>query len=220
MTSTNRPLVDEDAVAEFLANNDDFFVRRPELLADLESPPASGEIVSLADRQVATLRARVDAFSANARDNERTFLRMQALTLALMDATDAADLNAVLADHLVRKFELDDAICFIRGWSAAVPLPHVIGVASDAGNERHPQMFQLDKPRGEACRAEQYCQLFPGADVADAGTASVALLPLSPNAVLAMGSMDSTRFAPELGDLFLSFLAAVLSRTLRRLNIS
>lgn len=220
MTSTNRPLVDEDAVAEFLANNDDFFVRRPELLADLESPPASGEIVSLADRQVASLRARVDAFSANARDNERTFLRMQTLTLALMDASDVADLNAVLADHLVREFELDDAICFIRDWSSTLPLPHVVGVSSDASAARHPQMFQLDKPRGEACRAEQYCQLFPGADVADAGTASVALLPMLPNAVLAMGSMDSTRFAPELGDLFLSFLAAVLSRTLTRLNIS
>lgn len=214
MTPTNRPLVDEDSVAEFLANNDDFFVRRPELLADLESPRTRGDVVSLADRQVATLRDRLNAFSANARDNERIFLRMQALVLALMDAADVVALNAALAEHLLREFELDHAICFVRGWSSTRNLPHVVGVA---GDERRPRMFDGDQPKGEACRAEQYRQLFPEADVN--GTASVALLPLSPNAVLAIGSSDPTRFAPDLGDVFLSFLAAVMSRTLTRLKI-
>ena len=214
MTPTNRPLVDEDAVAEFLANNDDFFVRRPELLADLESPRTQGDVVSLADRQVATLRDRLNAFSVNARNNERTFRRMQALVLALMDAVDATDLNAVLADHLLREFGLDHAICFVRGWSATPDLPHVVGVA---GDERRPRLFDGDKPRGEACRAEQYRQLFPAAELD--GTASVALLPLLPNAVLALGSRDPTRFAPDLGDMFLVFLAATLSRTLTRLEI-
>ena len=221
MTPTDRPLVDEDAVAEFLANNNDFFARRPELLPDLETPSANGDVVSLADRQAAALRernaglqSRLDALIANARHSERTFTRLQALILALLDAADAAALDGVLADRLVRDFELDHAVCFVRGWSPMRPLMHLAGVA---GETPWPRLFDRAKPSGEVCRAEQYRALFPAANVDS--PASVALLPLSETAVLALGCKDPQRFSPDAGDVFLSFLADVLTRTLTRLRI-
>ena len=226
MTSTDTALVDEEAVAAFLANNNDFFARRPELLPSLETSPASDGVVSLADRQVAALRERnealrkrLDTLIANARHNETTFERMRRLILALMDADSVADLNTCLAEQLVGDFELDDETLFLRDWQGP-DLPHVTGVGGEApvGSEvPWPRMFDGEGPSGEACRPEQYRALFPNSAVD--GPASVALLPLGKTATLAFGSTDPQRFTSAMGDVFLHFLAAVLMRTLTRLQI-
>lgn len=232
MTPTDTALVDEEAVAAFLANNSDFFARHPELLPSLETPPAGDGVVSLADRQVAALRERnealhkrLDTLIANARHNETTFERMRRLILALMDADSAADLDACLAQHLVADFELDDGMLFLRNWQGS-DLQHVTGVGGEVpvGSEMPvgvempwPRMFDGEGPSGEACRPEQYRALFP--DSAVDGPASVVLLPLGKTAALAFGSTDPQRFTSAMGDVFLQFLAAVLARTLTRLQI-
>ena len=220
MTPTDTALVDEEAVAAFLANNNDFFARRPELLPSLETSPASDGVVSLADRQVAALRERnealrkrLDTLIANARHNETTFERMRRLILALMDADSVADLNTCLAEQLVGDFELDDGTLFLRDWQGP-DFPHVTGVGDEAP---WPRMFDGEGPSGEACRPEQYRALFPRSAVD--GPASVALLPLGKTAALAFGSTDPQRFTSAMGDVFLHFLAAVLARTLTRLQI-
>ena len=215
MTPTERPLVNEETVAEYLANNNDFFDKRPELLADLATPQPAGAVVSLADRQVAALRERLDRLTATAKDNERIFMRLQALILALMDVRDASGLDDALAHRLVRDFEIDNAVCFIRGGLSEQETTHLAGVP---GEPPWSQLFDRAEPSGEACRAEQYRALFPAVEVD--GPASVTLLPVCENAVLAIGSKDPRRFSPEMGDVFLLFLAAVLSRTLKRLNIA
>lgn len=217
-----RPPLDENVVAEFLANNADFFARRPELLPDPDLG-AEDSVVPLAERQLAALRTRngelrsrmADLLGA-ARDNDRSFARLRAFTLALMDAADAAQLDEALAEHLVAGFETEHATCFAPGRSAPAELAHLSGRAVEPPWDR---LFDYAEPVCGAYRAQEYALLFPVARLAGPGSVAVVPLP-GPGAALAIGSADPARFSPDMGKVFLAFLGEVLERTLRRLRLA
>ena len=223
MRPASKPPLDDNMVAEFLANNGDFLVRRPELLPDIPAhhDSGSGAVVSLAERQVAVLRERNLALRERlttlleiARDNDRTFGRMRELTLALMDATNDIELNGLLAKHLLAEFRADHAICFVRR-AASDDLAHLVARTVKAPWDR---LFDHPEPVCGAYRAEEYALLFPDANLD--GPGSAALVPMQRvHATLAIGSKDATRFAADMGTLFLSFLGSVLERTLMRLKL-
>ena len=229
-------VVDEKAVAEFLARNLDFFNRHPRLLADMELHHPANGTVSLVDRQVQLLRTRNDDLRqhlneilANATDNDGTFAKTRTFTLALMDAEDLAALDATLAKHLVDGFDADHAICFVRGWAGVPDDPgdtaftHLAGIADD-GEPPLPRLFELDDPVCNACRPEDYAKLFetsePGAPC------SIAHIPIRAgnpamglDAALVIGAKDPHRFAPDMGKVFLFYIGDVLARTLARLGL-
>ena len=224
MTQGAKPMLDDDAVAEFLVDNHDFFERRPELVPDVATAPAEddgGTVVPLAERQVAMLRQRNAALRRrmatllrNARENERTFASLQAMTLAAMDAEDAEDVSRAIGEQLVGGLDVDHAVCFVQGPVEGGDCEHLISVPREPPL---PRLFALAAPECNTCRAAEYSQLFPNA--APSGPASLALVPLaaaSP-ATLALGAEDPARFGPDMGQLFLTFVADVLSRALRRL---
>ena len=220
MRSASKPPLDDEAVAAFLADNSEFLIRRPELLPDAAPADTSGAVVSLADRQVAALRRRNEALRerlgallAAAQDNDRTFTRMRALTLALMDAADVAALDRLLAQHLLAEFDADHAACFVRRVSR-LGLEHVTTRAVSAPWS---QLFKHTKPTCGAFRPAEYALLFPGAELT--GPGSTAVIPMPGGAALAIGSKDPERFSPDMGKLFLSFLGEVLARTLARLDL-
>ena len=221
MRSASKPPLDDETVAEFLADNSEFLIRRPELLPDAAVGGASGTVVSLADRQVAVLRQRNEALRDRlgalltaARDNDRTFARMRELTLALMDAADEAALDRLLAQHLVAGLDADHAACFVRRVSKD-DLEHITARVVGAPWNR---LFEHPKPTCGAFRPDEYALLFPGAELSGPGSAAVIPMP-NAGAALAIGSKQAERFSPDMGKLFLSFLGDVLSRTLVRLNL-
>ena len=227
MTPNQEPRLDDDAVAEFLANNRDFFARRPELVPDIDATHTAADgttIVPLAERQVAVLRQRNAALRkrmatllANAQENERTFAAMRGLTLALMDADSAEDLGRAIGRHLVDALDVDHAVCYLQG-RVAGDSPHLAGIR---GEPPLPRLFDHDEPACSALRAAEYKRLFPAAT--PAGPASAALVPLDvpPGAgALALGAEDPERFTSSMGKLFLGFLGDVMSRALRRLRLS
>lgn len=227
MTPNREPRLDDDAVAEFLANNADFFARRPELVPDIDAMHTAADgttVVPLAERQVAVLRQRnaalrkrMAALLANAQENERTFAAMRGLTLALMDASSAEDLGLAIGRHLVDALDVDHAVCFLQGRVEA-DSPHLAGIR---GEPPLPRLFAHTEPKCSALRSVEYQRLFPGAT--PTGPGSVALVPLAvpPSAgTLAIGAEDPERFTPDMGKLFLSFLGDVMSRGLRRMRPS
>ena len=223
MRPASKPPLDDNTVAEFLANNGDFLVRRPELLPDIPAhqDSGSGAVVSLAERQVAALRKRNLALRDRlatllevARDNDRTFARMRELTLGLMDAANAIELNRLLARHLLAEFRADHAICFVRR-SPSEDLAHLVARVAKAPWDR---VFDHAAPTCGAYRAEEYSLLFPAANLGSPGSAAV--VPMHRvGATLAIGSKDPTRFSADAGTLFLTFLGDVLERTLMRLKL-
>lgn len=230
MTPGRRPPLDDDAVAEFLVDNQDFFRRRPELAPDVEAPEDAADaadtdntVVPFAERQAAMLRERNAALRErmatllrNARENERTFASLHALTLALMDADRAADVSRAIGENVVGGLDVDHAVCFVQGRVPGGDCEHLRGVP---GAPPVPGLFALAAPQCRTCRPAEYAQLFPDAGL-DA-PASLALVPVAAPAgaaALALGAEDPSRFAPEMGQLFLDFVADVLARALRRLR--
>lgn len=214
--------LDEDAVADFLADNEDFLTRRPELLPEPDSP-AGGTVVPLAERQIAALRERnaalrerITVILANATENERIFGGLRTFTLALMDAGCLADVSRAISRDLVGQLDVDHAACFVEGRIDADDCPHLTGVA---GPPPLPRLFAHAEPQCRAVRPAEYVQLFP--NVAIDAPGSLALVPLdlpSGAATLALGAKDPQRFTPDMGKLFLEFLRDVTSRALRRLR--
>lgn len=214
--------LDEDAVADFLADNEDFLTRRPELLPEPDSP-TSGTVVPLAERQIAALRERnaalrerITVILANATENERIFGHLRTFTLALMDASCLADVSRAIGRDLVGRLDVGHAACFVEGRIDAENCPHLTGVT---GPPPLPHLFAHAEPQCLAARPAEYLQLFPKAAIDAPG--SLALVPLDvPGgaATLALGAKDPQRFTPDMGKLFLEFLRDVTSSALRRLR--
>ena len=218
--------LNDEAVAAFLADNPGFFVRRPDVLSDMELPADSGDAVSLLERQVLALRSRnkglreeLTTLLENAHANDRVFSHTTVLTLALMDAPDLAGLDEVLSRCLVEGFDADHATCFVEGWSPSIRLDHLTGIAP---GEPAPlaHLFDHALPLCAAHRPEEYTALFPDSSLN--AVASIAIVPLRAeglNAALAVGSWDPQRFSPDMGKVFLLYIGDVLSRTLVRLGV-
>lgn len=232
MTRAETTRLNDDAVAEFLANDSGFFNRRPELLPELSLPAKSGTVVSLADRQAAILRdrsremhQRLAALIAVAKENDRTFAGMRELVLALMTANTWAQLDAVLAEHFLRGFGADHAVCCIAADEAGQQQQaSMAGLAHVAYGERDGALgrrFDQAHPSCDAFRPSDYAAIFPTAQLA--GPGSIAIVPMRPvgeqplRGVLAIGAEDPNRFTPDMGTMFLSFAGDALARTLNRL---
>lgn len=213
--------VTEAAVVEFLSTHNDFLERHAELLEQLQVSKTQDGITSLVERQVIALRARnqdlrdrLGTLIANAKANDRTFARMRALTLALLDAEDEADLDRSLAASLVANFDADHARCFVSGWTPSGEYAHLAGVK---GVPPLASLFTQDAPACATYRPEEYGRVFPGARLDS--PCSIALVPLPAfggDAALAIGAADPNRFTPGLGTMFLTYLGDVLGRALKR----
>ena len=138
MTALRNPVMDDEAVAKFLLARKDFFADHPDLLAELHVRHPAGGAVSLMERQVemlrernADLRTQLNELLDNAAANDGIFARTRALTLGLMDAESATDVDAALGKHLIAEFHADYAICFVRGWQPPRDFAHLKGVPED-----------------------------------------------------------------------------------------
>ena len=218
--------VDEEAVAEYLVDNPEFLLRRPDVLAEVEMPSASGDSISLLERQVIALRERNESLQSqlsalldNANANDLVFSRTTTFTLALMDAADPATLDEALSRCLVEGFDADHAICFIDGWVPSAEFEHLAGVLQGQAPPL-PQLFEHAYPMCAAHRPEEYESLFPGTSLDAVG--SIAIVPLRSeglNAALAIGSSDPQRFSPDMGKVFLLYIGDVLARMLVRVGV-
>lgn len=224
----------EKSIVRFLRDHPDFFERHTDLLADMVLPHDTGHAVSLIERQVAVLRdqrselkQKLQKLMQLARTNEQLSERFNALVLDLLDAVTLDDLLETIQSRLISDFDADAVVVrlFRSGTSA--------GTATDAGKALRPELADWSEPvlgafekiirgRKPVCghlKPGQLDSLF--ADQAGTIT-SVALIPLveseqdtSCHGMFAIGSHDPKRFHPEMGTLFLSHLAHILSRILK-----
>jgi hypothetical protein len=215
--------VNDETVARFLRENPDYFQRYPGLLTLLVLPHASGQAVSLVERQVAVLRERnidmrkrLTQLVGAANTNDSLFDKTRALTLALLDVEDLAGLDAVLDASLKAGFRADDLACYLALDTRLPALRQIHRCAS----ERELPMINLTQSTGTSCgplRADEYRRLFRVDEAADASSALVQLRHRHIVGILAIGSRDSRRFSADMGTLFVRYIGDVLARTLARL---
>lgn len=214
MTDTT-PL-DPEGVARYLLDHPDFLSRHPEVLDQLQLPHASGEAVSLIERQVEQLRARNEKLVGQleqllkvAGENEALMTRLHELTLELMTIGDLAAFFDRLAEVLQDEFEADvlNITLFDHDVEAGDRTP--IFRADREEPELQPLGAQLDKGESSCGRLNR-AKLDALFRSRAQWVQSTALVPIGDKGFLAIGSSDPARYYPGMGTLFLDLLAQVI----------
>lgn len=218
----NSPALDEEQVREYLKTHSDFLQRHPDLLDALQISHPTGSAVSLVEKQVSVLRERnmemrhrLNALTANARDNDKLYERTRLLVLKLLEARDVEQLCQAYQRAMAEDFEVEHASIILFG------NPDDSGTAA---RYESPEKVKLEvgglirgrKPLCGALREEELRFLFPGAGT----VGSAAVMPLEGAeriGLIAVGSSDAKRYHTGMGTLFLRHIADVLVRLLARL---
>ncbi len=205
-------------VADYLSRNPDFFEAHADVFASLNVPhPHQARAISLGERQILTLRARVKEHEHrlmqllhNAGGNERINQSLMQWCARMLAEPDAERIPAHIIRSLSDQFDLS-AIA-LRVWD----LPAL------ADSE-----FAQDIDSGVRAYAESLTQPYCGplkdqepARWLASEPASLAILPLrtlngaAPVGLLVLGSDDAGRFTPDMGTAFLSLIASLAGAAL------
>ncbi|MGQ9862293.1 MAG: DUF484 family protein [Thiobacillaceae bacterium] len=213
-------MLNQDQVAQFLKDHPDFFTRHAELLSTLSVPhPYSGQTISLGERQVMLLRERARGLEAKLREfiqfaeeNDAIGEKLHKLALGLMRARSLDAVLAALYLSLREDFAVPHAC--LRLWTGKAA-PDMIEFAA-VSNALQQLVDGLTVPRCGHEAAEEVRAWF-----GETGPhlRSFAIAPIREpevTGVLVLASEDATRFYPEMGTLYLSWLAELAGAAVSR----
>ncbi|MEQ8515510.1 MAG: DUF484 family protein [Chromatocurvus sp.] len=220
--------LDDAQVRDFLEQHLDFFQRNPDMLRTLHIPHASGDAVSLVERQVSVLRERnVDLrhrlrdLTDAARDNEQLYVNTRKLVLELLEAETLDALFDAFALSMRKDFKTDQAAIILFDDDAGAEASRSCRLAPRANVLTH--LGSLVKGGNPACgalRGEEFRYLFPDAR----GSGSAAMVQIRHGDVdmglIAVGSADAKRYHPQMGTIFLEHIAAVIARLMPRVAVT
>lgn len=195
-----------DEVAQYLRAHPEIFERYPQLLEQISVPhPYGGRTISLAERQIVSLREKVRALEAKlaelmriGEDNDAISEKVHRLALALAGAPDFEAAAAALLFHLREDFAVPHVA--LRFWGA-----------EDGGRTFGPavalalreQVATMGAPVCGPAAGSPFLSLF--GEAADR-LRSIAVVPLGQTravGVLALASEDPQRFYADMGTLYL-----------------
>ena len=215
--------ITEEDVAQYLKNHPGFFLRRDDLLMELELAHPSGKAVSLLERQVSLLRernmdmrSRLANLLENAHDNDLLFNKTKQLVLALIEAQGLDAIVNTFNRSLLSDFAVDFSNLTLFGNPDAHRAVASRIVPVDDAYQAIPGLLKSNNATCGVLRPEELQFLFT--DQAD-HVGSAAVIPLSfglPLGVVAIGSRDANHFRSSMGTLFLGHIAEVLNRILPR----
>lgn len=199
-----------EQINEFLKLNPDFFLGHPELLTEITVPnPYSGQAISLGERQVLALRdksrgleIKLREFIQFAEENDAIGDKLHKLSLDLMRAKtlDAALQSFYLG--LSESFSVPHTV--VRIWTANAPdMPEFAKVSVDI----QVLVEGLSQPQCGPDVPEEVRAWF---GEVGAHQKSFALAPLKEGnltGLMVLASEDNKRFYPEMGTLYLTWLA-------------
>ena len=221
---TDGSLLTAEDVEGYLRRNPDFFLGRPELLAEISIPHRPGEAVSLVEKQVRVLREqneqarkRLHELIEIAKLNEDLAHRMHHLVLTLIDAASPGEIFKTLYENLKRNFRAEQVAVRLFAQPAGTGIAAMAEfVGKQAGEAAlFESLIEKRLPVVGVPALEQQAFLFgpEGADIA-----SVVLVPLRGGdwgGVMAIGSRDPDRFQQGMGVELLANMGEVLSFILK-----
>ncbi|WP_423822516.1 DUF484 family protein [Salinisphaera sp. SPP-AMP-43] len=217
--------LDEADVAAYLAAHPDFLRRHPETFEALDVPHASGNAISLIERQVRVLRetntriqARFDELMSTAKSNEDRVIQLNRVARIMVGAVSADALVESLVECLRTHLDVDHVYVGVQGELPA-DITHIHHLAQDSAEAQAlTNVFRRGKPLCGELSAAQSQALF-GTEP-DQPLASAALVPLGMNGVhgaIVLASGDPKRFSADMGTLFVELFGDLLTASLRRL---
>lgn len=220
LTDTSSAVTEQDITA-YLREHPDFFVKQPNLLADLRLPHESGEAISLVERQVSILRERnmdmrhrLSKLLDNARENDQLFDKTKRLVLSLLEGKTLNDTIDVLLHSFNSDFKIHYTALLLYGNAGSMPNTSARIVSVQEAREHIGSLLKGNKAMCGTFSESETQYLF-GENAERVG--SVALVPLSFGnsfGLLAIANRDPSYYRSSMGTLFLSYIAEVLNRTL------
>ena len=217
----------EDAVANYLQNNPDFFERYPGLLTKLKLPHSRGSsTVSLIERQVLMLRdknqkleTRLHELIEVARGNDVLSGKIHRLARRLIATKSATNLIDAMEASLREDFGASEWLILLAGTKdtdlGRIASRHLRIVETNTVELRmFDTLFEGGRPRCGQIRDSQRDYLF-GVGTVEIGSA--ALVPLGPqpdSGLLAIGSPDTERFHPTMSTDFLAHIGELVSEAI------
>lgn len=211
--------IDEQEVAAYLRRHPDFFARHEALLLELSlSHPDTGKAVSLIERQVGLIREQkqnlkqqLQQLTVAAKANEQLLQRFQVLVLNLIDSESLDQAIEYIRDALQADFHADAVELVLFDFPGRAE--------SIERNDRRLLAFhKVLEVRHPVCghfNDEQRTLLF-GKKADEIASAVVVPLCADERAgcigLLGIGSIDSKRYHPDMGTVFVSHLGAVMNR--------
>jgi uncharacterized protein len=222
------PPITEDDIANYLANNPDFFERHAQLLSSVQlTSPHGNRAVSLQERQAEMLREKIKALEQrimemvrHGSENVVIAERLHRWTRNIMMVRSQHALPATIAAEIMTQFMVPQVA--IKVWGVA---PHFAAedFATGVSDDARSFASSLTQP---------YCGVNSGFEAAGwledkAAALSVALIPLRVGALqtasrafgmLVLASPDPQRFAAGMGTDFLERIAELAAAALSRLR--
>ncbi len=211
--------ISPEQIKEFLQLNPEFFQEHPDLLTGITVPhPYSGQAISLGERQVLALRdksrgleLKLREFIQFAEENDAIGDKLHKLGLGLMRARTLEAAFESLYLGLSDSFAVPHAT--VRIWAdEAQGVPEFTPVSPDT----RVLMAGLTQPQ---CGADVPDEIRGWFDAAGPHQKSFAIAPLREdnlNGLLVLASEDAKRFYPEMGTLYLAWLAELTGAAVSR----
>lgn len=218
----------EEAVADYLRTNPDFFEHHSDLLGSLRLPHVSGAAVSLVERQVSVLRQKdlklerkLKELIEVARINDALAAKMHQLTLRLLAARGISETLEAIEAALRMTFDAELSVLVLFGDPSEFEGVSVgrFFKPVDRDSESLNAFATFLKRSGPRCgqiRDAQRDFLF-GRETDEVGSA--ALVPLGKKSAigfLVIGSTDANRFHPGMSMDFLARLGDLVAEALKR----
>jgi len=211
-------------IAAWLRQHPNFLQQFPDLALSLTIPREEGKAASLASYQLEILREknrelnrRLHELFAIAEDNERLAVRTHQLTLALMRQRERAGVVRAMAASLSEDFNGDLVRMVLFAPVPGLADEDWLLISPRTSPALSPLADILDSGEPLCGRLHPDKQALLYASHTDTIQAS-ALLPLDGLGLIAIGSVDSNRFWPGMGTLFLRMMGEAFTTAFRRID--
>ena len=219
-TAEKATIIKEEDVVSYLHKHPDFFLHNNALLAELTLPhPDTGSAVSLIERQVGVMREekirteqQLKALHHTAQNNEQLLKRLQHLIVLLIQSDSLEQSIGYLRSALLDDFHADSVV--VQLYDKELKQPNSLDPSD-------PSLNSLKKLVGKnSCFCgrltdEQKMILF-GESASEISSVVVIPLPGTHHdeellGLIAIGSVDPTRYTPDMGTVFINHLGAVIN---------
>ncbi len=217
-------MMEETAVRQYLCDNPDFFIKQPDLLSHIDLNHTKGEVPSLIERQVKTLKEKnhslqtqlVEMLQAAFR-NEDLLNNCNRFMLHLLQAEDLTSLVNRILNGVKKEFDLNASALILVGEFESCHPAKIFREPSEIQqllNSQFPDSTPLCGRLEENIKLELFGELATDIE-------SSALIPLGENCrygLFAIASNEESRFSPEMGTLFIDLIAKTITSLLKNHN--
>ncbi len=212
-------ITQEEMIASYLRQHPEFFLKQPDLLADLYLPHSTGVAISLVEKQVSilrqrqiTLRGQLSQLISAAKQNDQLFSLTKSLVVKIIGTKDIETLCDILEKSFKSDFHVDDsALLLFADIMAGQEFSRRL-VDRDDTFQRIGSLLDARQTVRGIMRPKEINFLFPNPSKK---IESAAIISIKSNdeiiGALAIGSTDQQRYNHSMGTMFLDFIGAATS---------